>query len=1469
MTVPANLAFYETRIPLGSGPGALLADISGGIDVATGIASWTLTAIDPATGLPPVGALQGLLPPDDATGSGEGFVTYTVNAKAGAPTGSVIANAASITFDTNAPMSTNTVTNTLDAVAPTSAVTPLPASVSTLSFTVNWSGQDDANGSGVAGYDIYVMEDQGPWVPWQSLATTTSAVFTGVSGHSYSFASRAHDNAGNIEAMHAAPDTTVLIDPALQLAFTSQPGNALADSLLPALTVAVQDAAGNTAPDAVNAVTITALPTTGNPLLLDTMNAVNGVATFANLLITTPGSYTLQASATGLTGATSDAFTILPAPLAILSFTPAGGGTNTLVTISGTGFTGATAVAFGGTAAASFTVVNDTCITATVGSGATGAITVTTPGGTATSPGTFSYSLLPIITGVTPSSGSPGTTVTINGANFSGVTGVYFSGTPAASFSVNVNSIAITATIPSDAPSGPITVTDSAGTAASATFTVILLPAIAGFTPTSGGTGAVVTLTGTNFTGATAVAFGGVAAASFSVTNATTISATVGNGATGTVTVTTPFGTASSPGTFTYNPPPTITGFTPSSGGTGAIITLTGTNFTGATAVAFGGVAATSFSITNATTISATLGSGATGTITVTTPGGAAASPGTFTYYPPPTVTGFTPSSGGTNTVVTLTGSGFTGASAVAFGGTAASAITVVDDSTISATVGNGATGTVTVTTPFGTASSPGTFTFYPPPTVIGFTPASAGPGMSITITGTNFIGVSAITMGGVPATYFTVVSSTTIIAIVGSGASGPIVITMPGGSLQIPGTFTFIPAPAITGFTPSSGGTNTVVSITGSNFTGATAVAFGGTPAAAFSVVSATSISATVGNGVTGTITITTPGGMATSSGTFAYYPPPTITTFTPSSGETTMLVTITGTGFTGATAVAFGGTAAASFTIVNDTTITATLGNGATGKVTITTPGGTAASPGTFTYNLSLTGLTVTTTPTSPQTVNTAITITATATGGMNVQYQFWLYNAIATPAWSQLQPYSTQTTCPWAPATAGSYQLSITAQDGATGATVNKMVPYIITAAAPTITSFTPASGGTNTVVTITGAGFTGATAVAFGGTAAVSFTVINDTTITATVAGGATGAVSVTTPVGTATSSSAFSYTPNHQADSNDDWQIDINEMTAYGAAWKSGKSWTVAPADIPIAYMTNAGDIWKTGQVYYYDASLTAPLCWVPGTSLAKGTPRRSLASAKVTRALSATRTCGAPITVTLAVAPTAGGHCYAVEDAVPSGWVVSGISGGGACLAGKVKWGPFFDAQARTLSYQLAPGHSAPGSYALQGTASVDGGNLALPRGTLSVALAAHQPDLTIRAASASTYLGAGILNRTGAGQTAESLVKDGAAASYVIQVSNAGMTADRFTLTAPAGGAGWSVSYRDLAGGADITKQLTGAGWTTGTLAAGAAASIAVSVTPTAWVKPGSSNTLLVFAISAADDAQADAVKAVTITLP
>jgi hypothetical protein len=80
-------------------------------------------------------------------------------------------------------------------------------------------------------------------------------------------------------------------------------------------------------------------------------------------------------------------------------------------------------------------------------------------------------------------------------------------------------------------------------------------PTITSFTPTSALPGATITITGTNLTGATLVSFGGTNATSFTVTNATTISAVLGNGTSGDVKVVTPGGTATKSG-FVVNVPP-------------------------------------------------------------------------------------------------------------------------------------------------------------------------------------------------------------------------------------------------------------------------------------------------------------------------------------------------------------------------------------------------------------------------------------------------------------------------------------------------------------------------------------------------------------------------------------------------------------------------------------------------------------------------------------------------------------------------------------------------------------------------------------------------------------------------------------------------------------------------------------------------------------------------------------------------
>src|SRR5882672_4869208 len=337
---------------------------------------------------------------------------------------------------------------------------------------------------------------------------------------------------------------------------------------------------------------------------------------------------------------------------------------------------------------------------------------------------TAGASTSPTITSFAPTSGSVGTSVTINGTS--------------ASFTVS-SATAIQATVPAGATTGTLSVTTPGGTATSSSaFTVGSGPTIASFAPTSGSVGTAVTISGTNFTGATTVAFNG-ASASFTVTSDTAIQATVPTGATtGPLSVTTPGGTTTSTGAFTVVSPPTIASFAPTSGTVGTSVTINGTSFTGATTVAFNGVSA-SFTVTSDTAIQATVPAGATtGPLSVTTPGGTTTSTGAFTVVSPPTIASFAPTTGPVGTSVTINGTNFTGATTVAFNGLGAS-FTVTSDTAIQATVPAGATtGPLGVTTPGGTATSASSFTVLVAPTITSFTPTNGPVGTSVTINGTN-----------------------------------------------------------------------------------------------------------------------------------------------------------------------------------------------------------------------------------------------------------------------------------------------------------------------------------------------------------------------------------------------------------------------------------------------------------------------------------------------------------------------------------------------------------------------------------------------------------------------------------------------------------------------------------------------------------------------------------------------------------
>ena len=544
---------------------------------------------------------------------------------------------------------------------------------------------------------------------------------------------------------------------------------------------------------------------------------------------------------------------------AISGFTPASGGAGTTVTITGTALGAATAVEFNGLAA-QFTVTNSTTVVATVPVGATsGPIAVTTPLNVATSAAAFRVA--PRITSLSPGFGAPGMAVTIAGANFEGASSVRFDGVTAP-FAVN-SAAQITATVPALATTGPVTVTTPAGTASSAA-TFVVAPRVSGFAPASGPAGTTVTIDGANFTGATTVTFNG-RAATFTVVSPTRVSASVPSlGTSGPIAVTTAAGTGVSPGAFTVTFEPVVTSFSPIRGPSGTAVTITGADFDNVRAVRFNGTRA-SYVVTSSTQVVATVPAGATsGPISVTTTVGTGTSVESFLLAP--SISSVTPAAGPVGTSVTIRGASFTGAVAVTFNGTPAM-FTVLSPTRISTQVPSDAsTGAVAVTTPGGVATSASLFAVQA--TIGGLSPTSGDVGTVVQISGSAFTGATAVTFNGLPATYVVNSASAITATVPAAGITGAISVTTPAGTATSANAF--VVSPRITGFTPTSGRAGTRVTITGANFSGATAVTFNGV-AATFLVNSATQITARVPAGATaGPIVVTTPAGTATGPGIF-----------------------------------------------------------------------------------------------------------------------------------------------------------------------------------------------------------------------------------------------------------------------------------------------------------------------------------------------------------------------------------------------------------------------------------------------------------------------------------------------------------------------------------------------------------------------------------------------------------------------
>jgi hypothetical protein len=208
--VPANSTFYTTRLDVRDSLG-IFVDVLAGLNVNTREAFWIFESIDPLTGLAPQDALSGFLPVNDTiTHKGEGFVNFKIAPAGNVSSGDSILAKASIVFDVNSPIETNTWKNTIDALPPVTYVNPVSSVQDSAFFVVSFTANDDPGGSGVDFVELFVRRNDDPYLSYGKFPADSSVTFSGTAGN-YKFYSLGTDLAGNKEVAKTNAEAQVII----------------------------------------------------------------------------------------------------------------------------------------------------------------------------------------------------------------------------------------------------------------------------------------------------------------------------------------------------------------------------------------------------------------------------------------------------------------------------------------------------------------------------------------------------------------------------------------------------------------------------------------------------------------------------------------------------------------------------------------------------------------------------------------------------------------------------------------------------------------------------------------------------------------------------------------------------------------------------------------------------------------------------------------------------------------------------------------------------------------------------------------------------------------------------------------------------------------------------------------------------------------------------------------------------------
>jgi hypothetical protein len=689
-------------------------------------------------------------------------------------------------------------------------------------------------------------------------------------------------------------------------------------------------------------------------------DAISSVSSDSSISFTIPTglvSDTYLVTVTTTTGSTSAGYEILPDGPSITSITNLQGTAVTevkagdVVVINGTNFTGVSSVSFSGQDAdltGADTVLTDTAITVAVPESVTGVVTVTTPGGTATSdPLTFTNVSAPTIDLVDPSSAHGGDLVFIGGTHLLGSV-VTIGGATATNVVTTVS--LLTVTMPSDLPLGEasVVVTTDGGSASSTITVLPNAPAITSASVSNANVGDVVTFYGTDLAGATEVSFNGVLAdltnPAFEISvDGTSLTVVVPDGATsGLVSVTNANGTASFDGLTIGGPTPTDTP-TPSE--------------------------------SPSPTDSAVPTDSPTPTDT------SAPDEPLISLLDPQTVQG--------GDVVTIMGVNFGNNPVVTIGGVPAEVLDcgtyVQDGSGYIPDLTNCDAVSILVIVPEGiavgfadvvvtwdnqTSATSSLAIISDPPVIDSLSDQSGKAGDVITINGSHLTDVSSVTFNGdgsigpvdadlTDPNYSVNPDGTAITVAVPNGATtGTISVTTFSGYAVSDDSFEVLPTPTVDALSATSGIPGDIVTIFGTNLDSILSVAFNGAEAdlTDFNTVVAedgSSVTVVVPDAATtGYITVTTSGGTAVSADIFSLAATPTITSMNSLMGRAGSIVSINGTNLGGLVSVSFDGDGDSDpvladltnqLTNLTDSRVTVVVPDGATsGAITLTVAGG-----------------------------------------------------------------------------------------------------------------------------------------------------------------------------------------------------------------------------------------------------------------------------------------------------------------------------------------------------------------------------------------------------------------------------------------------------------------------------------------------------------------------------------------------